>query len=130
MTFQLFTIGHGICISCNLSLLNIMFWFVCTSTELNFLMRSVYKFYFIFVSVWTYLGYFEVILLKFLTIYIWKRIPPIQDQYSVFFLALFNTFIGTLVSAMRFLTDENIAHDAEFMGFDKKLAPPPKLKVQ
>ena len=127
----MFTIGNFICITCcNSILLNILFWFVCTSTELNFILRSTYKFFYILVATWCYLSYFEAILLRFMTIFIWKRLPPIDDQFAIMFFTLFNAFVSIFVSATRFMTEEDVAHDAQFIGIEKELALEPKLRAK
>ena len=54
----------------------------------------------------------------------------IDDQFVIVFITIFNSFISTLVSGTRFLTNESVAQDAQFLGVDLVLAPSPALNMK
>ena len=119
-----------VCILANLTMLNILAYFVMMNTELDEILRNVYKFILIWISCFYYLTVLEVSLINFWIKFVWKRVPPIDDQFAPLFNAILKTIIANLVSASRFLTNEDVAMDARFLGVDISLAPSPKIRMR
>ena len=127
---QLYTIGCILSIICNLVLNNILGFFVLCNTQLHPFLIATYKFGLMSASSYFSMSVIEVAILKFLTIFIWKRVPPIEDQFTITFLTIINIFVSVLVGSSRFLTGEGLEYDAKLLGADPLLVPKPALGLK
>ena len=122
--FQIYAIGCIISIFNNLTLLNIEAIFVLSSTELNDFCRFWYKFIMITGSVFFSMSVSEAAILRFFTLFIWRRVPPIDHQFTCTFLTLFNTVFSILLGGFsRRYTLEDVALDHRFLGTDSNMKP-------
>ena len=114
----------------NLVLLNIQGCFIFTSTELNQFLIDLYKFGVMSASVYFSMTVIEVTIIRFLTIFVWRRVPPIEDQFAVTFLTVLNIFVSVMVGGSRFHTKEDLMYDAKFLGADPLVAPKASLNMK
>ena len=126
--FQIYAIGCMISIFNNLTLLNIEAIFVLSSTELNDFCRFWYKFIMITGSVFFSMSVSESAILRFFTLFIWRRVPPIDHQFTCTFLTLINTVFSILLGGFsRMYTLEDVALDHRFLGMDSSTKPVSKF---
>ena len=129
--FQLYTIGCILSmIVGNLMLINILGIFVMSNSQLHPFLIVTYKFGLMATSSYFSLTVIEVAILRFLTVFVWKRVPPIEDQFTVIFLTLVNILFCVLIGTSRFQTGEGVEYDARFLGADPLLIPEPNLKIK
>ena len=129
-TLQLFTVGHTIVMTTNITLLNTIAWHVLTSIEVPYLAINAYKFLFMFFATYFFLSVLEVTLIRYLKVFVWKKITPIDTRFMFAFMTIFNILISILVSGSRFLTNEDFLLEARFLGIENPEAPKSYLKLQ
>ena len=129
--FQLYTIGCILSMFVgNLVLINVLGIFVMSNSQLHPFLIVTYKFGLMAASSYFSLTVIEVAILRFLTIFVWKRVPPLEDQFTVIFLTLVNILFCVLIGTSRFQTGEGVEYDARFLGADPLLIPKPNLKMK
>ena len=129
--FQLYTIGCILSMVVgNLVLNNILGIFIMSNSQLHTILIVIYKFGLMAASSYFSLTVIEVAILRFLTIFVWKRVPPIEDQFTVIFLTLVNILFCILIGTSRFQTGEGLEYDARFLGADPLLIPNPNLRMK
>ena len=104
--------------------------FVLTTVQLHPFLIGIYKFGVMAASSYFSMTVIELATLRFLIVFVWKRVPPIQDQFTVMFLTALNILISCLVSGSRFQTMEDLGYDAQFLGADSHFVPQPALKMR
>ena len=114
----------------NVVLLNIQGCFILTSTELNQFLIDIYKFGVMSASVYFSITVIEVTVIRFMTIFVWRRVPPIEDQFAVTFLTVLNIFISAMVGGSRFHTKEDLMYDARFLGAGPLMVPEATLSMK
>ena len=122
--------GFIVSMFCNFVLNNILAIFVLTTVQLHPFLIGIYKFGVMAASSYFSMTVIELATLRFLIVFVWKRVPPIQDQFTVMFLTALNILISCLVSGSRFQTMEDLGYDAQFLGADAQLVPPPALRMK
>ena len=127
---QLYSIGCFISIISNLVLNNILGIFVLSNTQLHPFLIATYKFGLMAASSYFSMTCIEVAILRFLTIFVWKRVPPLEDQFTIAFLTTVNIFFCVLVGGSRFLTGEGLEYDAKLLGADPLSVPKPALELK
>ena len=115
---------------CNLVILNIHGCFILSSTELNQILIDTYKFGLMSASVYFSMTVIEVTVIRFMTIFVWRRVPPIEDQFAVTFLTVLNIFVSVMVGGSRFHTKEDLMYDAKFLGADPLMVPEASLNMK
>ena len=101
-----------------------------SNAQLHPFIIATYKFGLMAGSSYFSMTVIEVAILRFLTIFIWRRVPPIEDQFTIAFLTVINIFVGVLVGSGRFLTGEGLEYDAKLLGADPLLVPKPALDMK
>ena len=122
--------GFIVSMFCNFVLNNILALFVLTTVQLHPFLIGIYKFGVMAASSYFSMTVIELATLRFLIVFVWKRVPPIQDLFTVMFLTALNILISCLVSGSRFQTMEDLGYDAQFLGADAHLVPPPALRMK
>ena len=115
---------------CNMVFLNIHGCFILSSTELNQFLIDLYKFGVMSASAYFSMTVIEVTVIRFMTIFVWRRVPPIEDQFAVTFLTLLNIFVSVMVGGSRFHTREDLTYDARFLGADPFMVPEATLNMK
>ena len=114
----------------NITLLNTIAWYVLTSIEVPYLFINAYKFVYMFFATYFFLSVLEVTLIRYLKVFVWKKITPIDTRFMFAFMTIFNILMSILVSGSRFFTNEDFLLEARFLGIENPEPPKSYLKLQ